>query len=153
MYRVLWCFGPSGMRRRRGNCELGVGTLRGLQWRLSNLTKWAPRERLLVTEQRYTCMNTQRMNEKLRSHVHSAWSNTVPSDAIVLHQPPSQRMRLRRVCTRLSHEQRNLEWAAAVRAVRKWQPTSKEHLRFAVFVQVHLKCGDDFSDLQWRDLL
>ena len=42
---------------------------------------------------------------------------------------------------------------AAVRAVRKWQPTSKEHLRFAVFVQVQLKCGDDFSDLQWRDLL
>ena len=35
---------------------------------------------------------------------------------------------------------------------RNWRPTARR-LRFAVFVQMQLKCSNDFADLQRRDLL
>ena len=90
-------------------------------------------------------------------YAHSGSSNAVPSDAMTLHHPLSQRMRLRRGRTHAPCAQSNLGKGAAcatpARLVGDGVEASSGRLRFSILVQVRFKRGDHLADLQRCNLL
>ena len=85
---------------------------------------------------------------------HSGCSNAVPSDAMTLHHPLSQRMRLRRGRTHTPCAQSNLgKGAACSMPACESVKASSGRLRFSILVQVRFKRGDHLADLQRCNLL